>query len=130
VAGLTEHADKYPAQLSGGQAQRVAIARTLAPDPAVLLLDEPLGALDLVTRDEMTLWLQHLLDSAGKTCVQVTHSIDEAVWLSTRVLVMGQGRFVAEFQVPFSRPREESLRFTEGFTDLKRKIFEALRQDG
>lgn len=127
LVGLTDHADKYPAQLSGGQTQRVAVARSLAANPSVILFDEPFGSLDFFTRERMQTWLLDLWEKQHKTVLFVTHSIDEALFLSDRVLVVGSGTIVREFLVNFSRPREESLKFTESFVALKRLVRETMQ---
>ena len=119
TVGLSGFAEAYPYQLSGGMRQRVALARSLANDPQILLMDEPFGALDaqnrILLQDELLqIWentgeTDHDVGdvSSSKTVVFVTHSIDEAIVLGDRVLVMSAvpGRIKAEFQVPFSRPR-------------------------
>jgi osmoprotectant transport system ATP-binding protein len=88
-------AERYPHQLSGGQRQRVGLARALAADPPILLMDEPFGALDPLTRAEMQDMLRELLERLGKTVLLVTHDLDEALYLATRVVLMEQGRIVA-----------------------------------
>ena len=109
LVGLQAAADRRPSQLSGGMRQRVAIARALALDPQILLMDEPFGALDAITREEMSHFLLEIWERTHKTIVFVTHSIDEAVFLSTRVHVMGLGpaRIVESLEVPLPYPRSE-----------------------
>lgn len=107
---MLQDADKYPYQLSGGMRQRVAIARSLAMDTDILLLDEPFGALDARIRRELQLLLESLCAGNGekrKTVVLVTHDIREAVFLADRILYMMQGRIVRELPVPIPRPRDE-----------------------
>jgi ABC-type nitrate/sulfonate/bicarbonate transport system ATPase subunit len=110
LVGLADNADKYPNQLSGGMQQRVAIARALALDPAILLMDEPFGSLDEITRTEMQVELLRVWRLRQKTVVFVTHSIDEALMLSDRVVVMraSPGGIAAEYQVDLPRPRKRS----------------------
>jgi NitT/TauT family transport system ATP-binding protein len=114
LVGLEGANDKMPSQLSGGMRQRVAIARALALDPEVLLMDEPFGALDAITREEMSRCLLDIWERTGKTIVLVTHSIDESVFLSREVHVMGTGpaRIIETLPITLPHPRNE-----ESFTD-------------
>lgn len=124
---LEDRADKYPAELSGGQIQRVAIARALAPDPDVILMDEPFGALDRDTRERMQKWLLDIWNEDHKTIIFITHDIEEAIFLSDRVLVLSNKRIGKEFKVPFERPRTENIKFTTDFIALKKAIFDTMK---
>ena len=107
MMGLTGFERRYPRELSGGMQQRVAIARALLHDPKILLMDEPFAALDALTRERLSVELQSVWLSTGKTAFFVTHSISEAVFLADRILVMSRrpGRIIAEFAVTDARPR-------------------------
>ena len=107
IAGLKGFENKYPYELSGGMQQRAAIVRALARDPKLLLMDEPFGALDALTRERMNAELQRIWIASGKTVVLITHSIDEAIFLGDRVVVMSPrpGRIVRELKVELPRPR-------------------------
>ncbi|NER23679.1 MAG: ABC transporter ATP-binding protein [Symploca sp. SIO1C2] len=127
LVGLAEQAHKYPAQLSGGQNQRVALARALAPNPELILMDEPFGALDMYTREKMQTWLLDVWEQNQKTVLFVTHNIEEALFLSDRVLILGGGLIIGEFASPFARPRTEALKFTPPFIELKRQVLELIQ---
>jgi NitT/TauT family transport system ATP-binding protein len=122
--GLEGFAAAFPAQLSGGMAQRVAIGRALIYDPRVLLLDEPFGALDALTREQIQLELLRLWSNSGKTAIMVTHSINEATLLADRVLVMSQrpGHIRAEVHVGLPRPRRLDMIHAPEFGALARQI--------
>lgn len=124
LTGLEEFADRYPGALSGGMQQRVALARTLANDPKVLLLDEPLGALDTQTRSQMQEFLATLWEKERKTLVLVTHDIEEAIFLADRVAVLTPrpAQVKQELPVRFPRPRTHELKFATEFIELKRQI--------
>src|SRR5262249_51581074 len=109
MVGLEGAERKLPSQLSGGMRQRVAIARALALDPQVLLMDEPFGALDAITREQMSRCLLDVWERTGKTIVLVTHSIDEAVFLSSEVHVMGTSpaRIIETIPITVAQPRNE-----------------------
>ncbi len=124
IAGLTGFEHSYPRELSGGMRQRASIVRALAQDPEVLLMDEPFGALDAFTRDEMNLLLLQLWEAARKTVVFVTHSINEAVFLADRIWVLTPrpGRLAEVYDVPFGRPRDLELHYDPEFIQLTREI--------
>jgi NitT/TauT family transport system ATP-binding protein len=121
LTGLSEFADYYPHQLSGGMQQRVALARALAVDPSVLLMDEPFGALDEITRSAMRYELLRIWGSSRRrrTVLFVTHSIAEALVLSDRVVVMSgrPGRIVADLDIELSRPRTQEIERSPAFLD-------------
>jgi len=113
IAGLKGFENKYPYELSGGMQQRAAIVRALARDPKLLLMDEPFGALDALTRERMNAELQRIWMASGKTVVLITHSIDEAIFLGDRVVVMSPrpGRIMRELKVDIARPRVAAQTF-------------------
>ncbi|MCO6055536.1 ABC transporter ATP-binding protein [Pseudomonas sp. MOB-449] len=129
--GLTQFADRYPKQLSGGMMQRVAIARALANDPQILLMDEPFGALDSQTRMQMQQLLLRVWEHSKKTVVFVTHDIDEAILLGDRVYVMGArpGRIKREMDVPMPRPRDMDMVMERQFIEMKREILGLLHHE-
>lgn len=128
--GLTGFEGKYPWQLSGGMQQRVSIARALSFEPRILMMDEPFGALDEITRDRLNEQLQQLWQRERRTVVFVTHSIAEAVYLSTRIVVMSPrpGRIVKVIESPLPDERYLALRDSAAFTDVAHAVREALAQ--
>ena len=129
LVGLDGHQDKHPKQLSGGMKMRCSLARSLVMDPKVFLFDEPFGAVDEITREHLNEETQQLFQREGFAGLFITHSIGEAVFMSTRVLVMSArpGRIVAEFDVPFDYPRHPDLRFEPEFAKLSGEVSHALR---
>jgi len=130
LVGLTEARNQLPRQLSGGMRMRASLARTLVLDPAVVLFDEPFGALDEITRERLNDDVQAVLRSRQTAALFVTHSISEAVYLSHRVLVMSRapGRIVEEIKIPFSFPRVHDLRYEPEFATVSGRVSDALRQ--
>jgi NitT/TauT family transport system ATP-binding protein len=124
LTGLEAFAGKYPWQLSGGMQQRAAICRALVHDPSILLMDEPFGALDALTRETMNLELQRIQMETGKTVMLITHSIAEAVFLADRVVVMSArpGSIAAEYAVDLPRPRTMDTMAGPGFSALTRAV--------
>ena len=127
--GLWQFRGKYPWQLSGGMQQRVSIARALSFEPSLLLMDEPFGALDEITRDGLNLHLHRLWRQTGITVVFVTHSIPEAVFLSTRIVVMSPrpGRIVDEMAVDLPPSRELAMRDEPAFARAAHRVREVLQ---
>lgn len=128
MIGLWEFEDSWPAELSGGMAQRVALARAFISDPDLLLLDEPFGSLDALTRERMAGELLQLWQSRPRPVVMVTHSIPEALLLSDRVVVFSPrpASIVLDQPVEFVRPRDEELRYTPAFQKLEKKLHQAI----
>jgi NitT/TauT family transport system ATP-binding protein len=131
LMGLDDFARAYPRELSGGMKQRVAIARALVNRPQILLMDEPFGALDAQTREELQEMLLLLHAHERMTVLFVTHDIDEALFLSHRVLVMSArpGRIVRDLAVPFGPERPLTLKVSPEFLELRRELFDLLHQD-
>lgn len=119
---LEDKANRYPGELSGGQIQRVAIARAFAASPDVILMDEPFGSLDRHTRERMQQWLLSVWSDRDKTIVFVTHDIEEAIFLSDRVVVLHRGRVTADMPIQFPRPRSDDLKFDGEFMRLKKQV--------
>ena len=130
LVNLSGAEKKRPAELSGGMKQRVGIARALAINPEVLLLDEPFGALDVQTRDLLQDELLSIWQQQRKTVVFVTHSIEEAIYLADRIILLSQrpARVERIIEVPFSRPRNEDLKSTPAFVELRSDIWKTLKQ--
>jgi NitT/TauT family transport system ATP-binding protein len=128
LVGLKGFEDSLPRDLSGGMAQRVAIARALIHDPDLLLLDEPFGSLDALTRERMWTELSRIWQARRKTVIMVTHSINESLFLADRVLVLTQrpGTVKMDMQVDLPRPRRDDIRYTPQFGKLARKLREAI----
>ena len=131
MVGLTGFDGHYPHELSGGMKQRVGLARALATDPDVLLMDEPFAALDAQTRDIMQVELLRIWQEAKKTVLFVTHQIDEAIYLSDRVMVMTKrpGRAKRIFDIELPRPRDYEMRVTPEFNELKLQIWNELKDE-
>jgi NitT/TauT family transport system ATP-binding protein len=128
LVGLQGAEDKYPYELSGGMQQRASIARALVHDPKLILMDEPFGALDALTREKMNLELLRIWQTAKKTIVFVTHGITEAVFLGTRVIVLtsGPARMADNFLVDLPHPRTLDIKTQEKFGEYTRRIYRLL----
>ena len=128
LVGLQGFESTWPRDLSGGMAQRVAIARALVHDPDILLLDEPFGSLDALTRERMWTELSRIWQARQKTVLMVTHSINESLFLADRVLVLTQrpGKIKLDLAVDLPRPRPDEILFTEHFGKLARQLKEAI----
>ncbi|MBI2372300.1 MAG: ABC transporter ATP-binding protein [Deltaproteobacteria bacterium] len=131
MVGLTGFERHYPHELSGGMKQRVGLARALATDPEVLLMDEPFAALDAQTRDLMQTELLQIWEKSKKTVLFVTHSIEEAAYLSDRVVIISArpGRTKEIIKIDLPRPRDYEMRLTPQFNDLKLRIWETIKEE-
>ncbi|HEY1338669.1 MAG TPA: ABC transporter ATP-binding protein [Bryobacteraceae bacterium] len=128
--GLGGFASAYPDTLSGGMQQRVAIARTLALRPSVILMDEPFGALDAQTRGDMQELLLRIWDESASTILFVTHDVDEAIYLADRIFVLcaRPGTIIEDVPVPFGRPRDASIKQSQQFHELQQHVLASLRR--
>jgi NitT/TauT family transport system ATP-binding protein len=130
LMGLTNFADAFPSQLSGGMQQRVAIARALMPKPATLLMDEPFGALDAQTREVMHDLIRHVHKLEKTTILFVTHDVEEAIYLGSRLVLMAPrpGRIDSIYEVPLPAQRDQDMKLSSEFTALKREILTRIRE--
>jgi len=124
LVGLEDFADHYPFALSGGMKMRASLARSLVLDPELFLFDEPFGALDLITRGRLNVELLQLYTSKKFTSLFVTHSVEEALFLSSRVIVFSgrPGNIKGEFEVPFKYPRDTKIRYSSEFAELSGEV--------
>jgi NitT/TauT family transport system ATP-binding protein len=131
LVGLSDRSHHYPSQLSGGQSQRVGLARALAIEPKLILMDEPFGALDALTREHLQEMLQRICAEKNLTVLFVTHSVDEAIFLSDRIVVMGvPGRVIGEFEVDLPKPRNElDWRSTPQYTEIRTEAWKLLQTE-
>jgi NitT/TauT family transport system ATP-binding protein len=131
LVGLADKAESYPSQLSGGQNQRLGLARALAIEPKILLMDEPFGALDALTREHLQAMLQEICTDRNLTTLFVTHSIDEAIFLSDRIVLMTTpGRVIADYEVKLARPRTVyDWRATPQYSELRAQIWGQLQAE-
>ena len=128
IVGLSDYANAYPKELSGGMKQRVAIARALANDPEVLLKDEPFGALDSQTKEQLQEFFQDLWEKSHITVFMITHDVEEAIFLSQRVHIMNkQGQLSETLEIGLPVHRELDMKLTPEFLEYKRHIVHALR---
>ena len=129
VVGLTRFANAYTNQLSGGMKQRAAIARALANEPEVLLMDEPFGALDAQTKEQMQQFLLELWKQTNTTIWMITHDVEEAVFLSQRVYVMSAnpGQIKSEIVIALPEPRDVEIKLSRKFMEIKRQVMHCLR---
>src|SRR5581483_4578082 len=132
LVGLQGREDAYPRELSGGMRKRVDLARALAAEPRVLLMDEPFAALDVMTKMHLQGEFLRVRDASERTVLFVTHDIEEALFLSDRILLMGThpGRILREVEVPFGRPRREELRTAPEFQELRHELTRAIEVAG
>ncbi len=130
LVGLDGHQDKHPKQLSGGMKMRCSLARSLVMDPKVFLFDEPFGALDEISRERLNDELLQLFTGVGFAGLFITHSIAEAVFMSTRVIVMSgrPGRILADVEIPFEYPRKPELRYEPAFAELSGQVSAHLKE--
>jgi NitT/TauT family transport system ATP-binding protein len=128
LVGLLGFERLYPHELSGGMQQRVAIARALIHEPSILLMDEPFGSLDAITRNQMNVELLRIWQATGKTILMVTHTIQEAIFLSDRVLIMSPrpGHIRATFEVALPRPRDTEVYYNEQFASLYHQVKDSI----
>jgi NitT/TauT family transport system ATP-binding protein len=131
VVGLEKFAHSYPKQLSGGMKQRVAIARALANEPAVLLMDEPFGALDAQTKEQMQEFLLELWSKTHVTVLMITHDVEEAIYLSQRIYVMScrPGQVKSEIAIDLPEHRELDIKLSLEFVAIKRQVIQLMRQE-
>ena len=128
-AGLAEYVHAYPRQLSGGMKQRVSFIRALLSPQPLICLDEPFSALDELTRLDMQKWLLSIWENHRRTVLFVTHNIEEALFLSDRIVILSNkpASILADFKIPFKRPRGEELFLEDDFFEWKRKIYHAMK---
>lgn len=128
LLGLEDFSESYPGELSGGMAQRVALGRVLIQNPDVVLLDEPFGALDAMTREKISLDLLRIWAQYQQTVMMVTHDINEAVLLADRIIVLSQrpGRIIGDIPVPLERPRKLDMVYTQPFVETARTVRETI----
>ncbi len=131
VVGLEKFAHSYPKQLSGGMKQRVAIARALANEPAVLLMDEPFGALDAQTKEQMQEFLLELWSKTPVTVLMITHDVEEAIYLSQRIYVLScrPGQVKSEIPIHLPEHRELEIKLSPEFIEIKRQVLQVMRQE-